>query len=215
MYVGAITAVLTVFAPEGYWESMKTLIMNPTADYNWDAGQGRRQVAKRGIGYMMDHPIFGLGIDNFTMQEGLYSDYAKETQAKGIGVKWSAPHNSWVEAGAETGIPGLFLWAALVVGSVVPLIRLRRKMPPSWATSGTIDQRFAYLATLYVPIALLGFVVCATFVSFAWSDQSYVIPAIAMGVQMCCERQFGLTARPSSRMRGAVQGARLARPTTA
>jgi branched-subunit amino acid transport protein AzlD len=91
------------------------------------------------------------------------------------------------------------LWIALVVGSTVPLIRLRRKMPASWATDGTPDQRFVYLATLYVPIALLGFVVCATFVSFAWSDQSYVLPAIAMGIQMACEKQFGLTLQAPKR----------------
>jgi O-antigen ligase len=215
-YLGSITAVLAVFAPDGYWLSMKNIIVNPTEDYNWDAGQGRRQIAQRGIGYMLDHPVFGLGIDNFDMQEGMYSDYAKERIASGHGVKWSAPHNSWVEAGAETGIPGLLIWVGLVVGGVVPLIRLRRRMPKAWATSGTTDQRFAYLATLYVPISLLGFVVCATFVSFAWSDQSYVVPAIAMGVQMCCERQFGLNNRPVTRMRGAApQGARVARPGTA
>ncbi len=215
VYLGAITTALTFFAPEGYWESMKNIVFNPTADYNWDAGQGRRQIAKRGMGYMFDHPIFGLGIHNFGMQEGMLSDYAKETLASGHGVKWSAPHNSWVEAGAETGIPGLILWGSLVVGSVVPLIRLRRRMPKAWATSGTTDQRFAYLATLYVPIAMVGFVVSATFVSFAWSDQSYVIPAIAMGVQMGCERQFGLTNNPPTRMRRSAQGARVARPSTA
>jgi O-antigen ligase len=215
VYLGGITIALTLFAPEGYWESMKNIILNPTADYNWDAGQGRRQIAKRGIGYMFDHPIFGLGIHNFGMQEGMLSDYAKETLASGHGVRWSAPHNSWVEAGAETGIPGLILWGSLVVGSVVPLIRLRRRMPKAWATSGTTDQRFAYLATLYVPIAVVGFVISATFVSFAWSDQSYVIPAIAMGVQMSCERQFGLSTNASTRMRRSAQGARVARPSTA
>ncbi len=198
LYVGGIGLTLGIFAPAGYWDSIITTFTNPTADYNWDAGGGRRQIAKRGMGYMMDYPIFGLGIDNFDMQEGLYSDYAKDLNARGIGVKWSAPHNSWVEAGAETGIPGLVLWGALVLGSVVSLVRLRKRMPKSWATTGTTDQRFVYLATLYVPIALIGFVVCATFVSFAWSDQSYVLPAIAMGVQMVCEQQFGLSTRAAA-----------------
>ena len=215
LYLGAITTVLALFAPAGYWDSMRNIIVNPTSDYNWDAGQGRRQVATRGMEYMFEHPIFGLGIDNFGMEEGMYSDYAKETLASGHGVRWSAPHNSWVQAGSETGIPGLILWGALLVGSVAQLVRLRRRMPKAWATSGTTDQRFAYLATLYVPIALLGFVTCATFVSFAWSDQSYVIPAIAMGVQMCCERQFGLTNRSSTQVRRTARGARAARPSTA
>ena len=67
---------------------------------------------------MLDYPIFGLGIDNFTMAEGLYSDYAKLAHELNIGVKWSAPHNSWVEAGAETGITGLVVWGALIIGSV-------------------------------------------------------------------------------------------------
>jgi O-antigen ligase len=213
VYVVGIATTLAFFAPSGYWDSMQSIITNPKADYNWDAGQGRRKLAERGIGYMLDYPVFGIGIDNFGMAEGLYSDYAKEMQALDIGVKWSAPHNSWVEAGAETGITGLVVWGALVLGSVGVLLKLRRRMPASWATDGTADQKFMYQATLYVPVAILGFAVCATFVSFAWSDQSYVLPAIAMGIQQACENELGLganAARPTSRQ---VRGRRALRPT--
>ena len=124
-----IATTLAFFAPAGYWDSMQSIITNPKADYNWDAGQGRRKLAERGIGYMLDYPVFGIGLDNFGMAEGLYSDYAKEMQALDIGVKWSAPHNSWVEAGAETGITGLVVWGALVFGSVGGLLKLRRRRP--------------------------------------------------------------------------------------
>jgi O-antigen ligase len=213
LYVCGIAAALAVFAPSSYWESMHDIIFDPQSDYNWDAPQGRRNLAKRGIGYMLDYPVFGLGIDNFTMAEGLYSDYAKLAHDLSIGVKWSAPHNSWVEAGAETGITGLVVWGALIVGSVGGLLKLRRQMPKSWATEGTPDQKFMYQATLYVPVAFLGFAVCATFVSFAWSDQSYVLPAIAMGVQKACEDELGLgasTARPAGHQ---VRGRRALRPT--
>ncbi len=88
----------------------------------------------------------------------MYSDYAKETLASGHGVKWSAPHNSWVQAGAETGIPGLILWGALVVGSSVQLIAAAAQNAEGLGDERDDRQRFAYLATLYVPIALLGFV---------------------------------------------------------
>lgn len=211
LYVGGIAALLTVFAPSGYWDSMRSIITNPQADYNWDAGQGRKNLAKRGIGYMFQYPVFGIGIDNFTMAEGLLSDYAKEMTALGIGVKWSAPHNSWVEAGAETGITGLVLWGALVVGSVAGLLKLRRRMPRTWATEGTPDQRFMYQATLYVPVAFLGFAVCGTFVSFAWSDQSYVLPAIAMGIQKACEEELGLARAPIGAAVRQMRGRRPAR----
>jgi hypothetical protein len=222
LYVGGIAATLAVFAPSSYWESMHDIITDPQSDYNWDAPQGRRNLAKRGIGYMIDYPVFGLGIDNFTMAEGLYSDYAKRAHELNIGVKWSAPHNSWVEAGAETGITGLIVWGALIVGSVGGLLKLRRRMPRSWATEGTADQKFMYQATLYVPVAFLGFAVCATFVSFAWSDQSYVLPAIAMGIQKACEDELGLgatAARPAvAQVRGRqvhgrqVRGRQVLRP---
>jgi len=181
--VAAIIVLMSLFAPQGYWTTMSNLVSNPKADYNWTDPQGRRQIAKRGIGYMMQYPIFGIGINNFAMAEGTISEYAQAMSLTDVGVKWSAPHNSWVEAGAETGIPGLFVWAALVVGSAGSLLRLRKKMPAEWAANGTPDQRFLYLATLYVPIAFIGFVVCGTFVSFAWSDQSYILPALSMGLQ--------------------------------
>lgn len=211
-YVAVIGVVFAMFMPAEYWQSIVDTFTNPTADYNWDSGGGRRQLAKRGMGYMLEHPIFGIGVDNFDMAEGL-SDYAKNREALGLGVKWSAPHNSWVEAGAETGIPGLILWAALVVGSAVRLVRLRRRMPAAWSRDGTPDQRFLYFATMYVPISLLGFMVTATFVSFAWSDQSYVLPAIAMGLQQACEKEFGLSA--STPARPVRAGRRALRPSAA
>jgi hypothetical protein len=114
------------------------------------------------------------------------------------------------------------VWGALIVGSVGGLLKLRRRMPRSWATEGTADQKFMYQATLYVPVAFLGFAVCATFVSFAWSDQSYVLPAIAMGIQKACEDELGLgatAARPAvAQVRGRqvhgrqVRGRQVLRP---
>lgn len=163
---------------------------------------------------MMDYPIFGIGIDNFAMAEGTISPYAQAMANTDVGVKWSAPHNSWVEAGAETGIPGLLVWAALVVGSAGSLLRLRRKMPREWAEKGNPDQRFLYLATLYVPIAFIGFVVCGTFVSFAWSDQSYILPAIAMGIQKVIQEQLPAMAQPVGR-RPIMRGQRVLRPARA
>ena len=49
-------------APPGYWKSMQTILEDPKADYNWDSLNGRRQLAKRGMGYMLAYPVFGVGI---------------------------------------------------------------------------------------------------------------------------------------------------------
>jgi O-antigen ligase len=178
--IGGVIVAMVMYAPSDYWDNMKTL-QNPTADYNYYAPTGRRQLAKRGFGYMRDYPLFGIGVDNFEMAEGTISPLAKELADSHIGLKWGPSHNSWVQAAAETGVPGLLVFAGLILGSAVSLLRLRRGMQRSWL-KGTPEQRFLYLATLYVPIAFLGFAVSSTFVTWAFNDLSFLLPAIALGL---------------------------------
>jgi len=168
--VGA-AAVLLIAAPQGYWKQMQS-ITSPTEDYNWTAKDGRKQVAKRGLQYMLDYPMAGIGISNFPRAEGTISDKARNWTQSEAGIRWSAAHNSHVEAGAELGIPGLILWISMLVGGVVGPLRLRRRLPKAWR-HGTQDQRFIYAATSYLPISMLGFIVTSTFVSFAYLDPVY------------------------------------------
>lgn len=202
--LGAVITTMALFAPPGYWEAQRKVIFDPKSDYNWDAQDGRRKIAKRGIGYMMQYPAFGVGIDNFAFAEGTISDVAQAIAHTTIGFKWSAPHNSWVQAGAETGVTGLAIWVALLVGSAGGLLVLRRRMPREWATSADPDARMLYLSTLYIPIAFVGFLISATFVSFAWSDQSYILPALAMGVQIAYLDKMRGTGQLPARPGGAV-----------
>ena len=191
--VVAAALLLIVAAPEGYWKQMKT-ISNPTQDYNWTERDGRKQIAKRGIKYMLDYPVTGIGIGNFGRAEGTISAKAKNWVAGQAGVRWAAPHNSHIEAGAELGVPGLAIWAAMLIGGIVGPIRLRRRLPRSWSR-GTADERFVYAATMYVPISMLGFAVCSTFVSFAYLDPVYVLLAFVSGLAVCAD---ALLRRPRS-----------------
>lgn len=177
----AAIAVMATTAPPGYWDSMRSILEDPKADYNWDATNGRRNIAKRGVGYMLQYPVFGVGINNFPLAEGTISDKARFAPA-GSGVRWAAAHNSYVQVGAETGFLGLGLWLSLLLGGVGGCIRLRSRMPRAWLRHGTQDQRFLYLSTAYLPIAFLGFAVTATFVSFAWTEVIYILSALVFGL---------------------------------
>ena len=79
-------------------------------------GIGRLQIWSRGIGYMMDNPVFGVGPGNFQTAEGTLSPFA-ERQQYGVGVRWNAPHNSFVQIGAELGLPGLALYIAVIASA--------------------------------------------------------------------------------------------------
>lgn len=114
--VVALTAGLLLVGNQQYWAMMGTLL-NPSEDYNF-AGQsetGRVEIWKRGLGYMMAYPLTGVGAANFGVAEGRLSERAKERLSRGAGTKESAPHNSFVMAGAEMGIPGLTCFVALIV----------------------------------------------------------------------------------------------------
>lgn len=211
-FVAIAAVTLAVAAPAGYWELMGT-ILNPTEDYNWDNDYGRRQVWTRGIGYMMGSPITGIGIGNFTRAEGTISDPATSfnLDPDRRRIKWSVAHNSFLETGAEMGIPGLILFSSLVFGGMVAMVRLRKRLPAAWAR-GDPQERFLFHLALYMPVSLLAFAVTGFFVSFAYQDPVYILAAFMAGLYVAAEaklreermidKQAPALRRPGWRVRG-------------
>lgn len=204
-FLGVTVAALVVAAPHGYWEQMKTLL-NPTEDYNWQTQEGRKAVAERGLGYMLHYPVFGLGINNFWRAECIEGEKAKE-HVVGTGIRCTAPHNSYVQAGAELGIPGLLLWCSLVFGSIGAMFKLRRWIPRAWA-HGDGQERFLYHAPLYFMLAMVAFAVTSFFLTFAWADIVYAIAAFMTGLHISVRAKLGRSAPAPV----AVPGRRPARP---
>jgi len=203
---------LAIAAPPGYWKQMQT-IASPTKDYNWDAVDGRRAVAERGLGYMLGYPIFGLGINNFWRAECFMSEKAVN-RVLGHGIRCTPPHNSYVQAGAETGFPGFFLWVWLVFSGIVGTNRLRRRLPKSWE-HGDPEQRLLYLSSLYLPLAMTGFAVTSFFLTFAWVDMVYMVTAMITGLYACVEARLPALQADAAALhqrRGRLAGRAIPRP---
>ncbi len=205
-FLGVASLALMFWAPQGYWEQMET-ISSPKEDYNWSSKDGRKEVAKRGLGYMMERPIFGVGIHNFWRMECLEGEKARNRKV-GRGIRCTPPHNSYIEAAAELGVPGFFLWSGLIFGGIVSMHRLRRRLPPGWRT-GDKEERFLYLLTQYLIVALVGFSVTSFFLSFAWVDIIYILAAFMAALYVSVEQKLhGVTPparapqRVASRQRG-------------
>jgi len=166
-----------LFAPEDYRNQMRSLL-SPTEDYSWTSTQGRKELAKRGMTYMVNSP-FGIGIDNFGKAEcSTLSWWYRVRSIKG-GVKCSAPHNTWVQAGAETGVLGFVLWIALIFGGIGTMVKWTGKVPRAWRT-GTAERRFLAAGPGYLATALFGFAAASTFVSFAWQEFAYLLVGFAV-----------------------------------
>jgi O-antigen ligase len=176
---GAVTVVVLVLLFLGndrYWEMMRT-ILNPTDDYNW-SGQsdgGRMEVWKRGVGYMLKHPLFGVGAHAFPVAEGTISSLARR-QEFGIGLKWSAAHNSFVEIGAELGIPGLAAFILLLATAFYSCFRIGRTPPQGGIVAAEAALGQALCATL------VGYLVVGSFLSQAYSAYMYITYGIIIGL---------------------------------
>ncbi len=184
----AVTVLgLMIAAPTGYWDQMRTLL-EPSSDYNWKSREGRKQLTKRGVGYMLDYPLFGVGINNFWRMECIEGEKAKNNQYN-TALRCTPPHNSWVQVGAELGIPGLLLYASLVLGGIGAMWRLRKRLPAQWI-SGSAQQRFVYLGTLYLMLAMIGYAVTSTFLTFAWLDPVYILGAFMVGLYVAAQDEL-------------------------
>lgn len=163
------------FASDKYWTSMGT-ILHPTTDYNYTDSEGRVEVWKRGLGYMIHNPVTGVGVAAYPVAEG-QSDLAQANAAEGKGFKWSVAHNSFLETGAELGIPGLLVFIAMLGVTGFSLTRLS----PRGRFAPWISRREMALAQMLIG-ALIGFTFAGFFVSAEYFAYLYFMLGLSVGL---------------------------------
>jgi len=165
--------LLVVLASDQYWHMMQTLL-NPKADYNWAGASsgGRMEVWKRGVGYMLHHPVLGVGLAAFPVAEGTLSSVAQR-QSYGGGAKWSAAHSSYVQVGGELGVTGAIIFLALL-----------------WTAFRGVTRRGPSTPPLGPPIAasLIGYAVSGAFLSQGYATILYAVLALAVGAAQLAPR---------------------------
>jgi putative inorganic carbon (HCO3(-)) transporter len=207
--IGAVAVVALLLAVGGgsaFWEKMGTLL-NPGDDYNWAGNNetGRLEVWKRGIGYMIQRPVLGVGANAFPMAEGMISPLASR-QEMGQGLKWSAAHNSFVQVGAELGVPGLLAFLALLAAAFRVTLTLSRARAPDGvpAPHGALAQ--ALTATL------VGYCVSGFFLSQAYSAFLYSVLGLVTALGCVTAHPAGSPSAPASPRRPVGRGGLLVRP---
>jgi hypothetical protein len=180
--VGAVAVLLVLAAPPGYWNQMST-VFSVEEDYNWTSDTGRKAVATRGIAYMLEYPLFGVGIDNFPRAEGTISSMARDAMPGGP-ISWTAPHNSYIQVAAELGIPGALVFVALVFGGMGGMFLVSRRASRRWGRRAVGTRREVVMASQYIALSFAGFTIGASFLSFAYLDLIYLLTAMSVGVYL-------------------------------
>lgn len=143
------------FAGTEYWQRMGTIV--DESDYNYHAGGGRIEIWKRGIGMMIDNPLIGAGIGQYSVAEGLL--HQSES-----GWKWSTAHNSYLQIGVELALPGLIVYLMILAKSIVVARKLQ-------ITPGPFDTSPFLLATASgLEVGFYGYCVSSIFLSQAYSS---------------------------------------------
>jgi O-antigen ligase len=169
-----VALVVLATASERYWTQMSTITSD--SDYNRSDETGRIKIWQRGIGYMLQYPVFGVGANNFNTAEGTLSPFAQRQQL-GRGVKWNAAHNSYIQVGAELGIPGLMMFVGIIATAFAALRRSSRR--GGVARTGNAGPEL----TQAISASLIGFVVGACFLSLAYSEILFTLLALAVAIQ--------------------------------
>lgn len=171
--VGGVLVLLMV-APDSYWNQMRTML-NPQEDYNTTELEGRKFVWQRGLGYMLDRPITGVGLKAFPVAEG-HSEIAQARAMGGMGFKWSVAHSSFIETGAELGVPGLLLF----LGIFVVAFKVLRRIRPAAGETRENSRRRA-LAQMLMG-SFVGFLICGFFLSAQHFSILYALIGLTLGL---------------------------------
>jgi hypothetical protein len=159
--MGSLLLVLfSYFAPDGYWDRMST-IGKKDQDYNVAEQSGRLQVWKRGIGFMINNPVLGVGPNAFAVADG---------ESRGGLGKWSVAHNSFVQIGAELGITGLVLFVSMLWSSLKSLKTARTRLPPGSPEGNLLAA---------VEVGFYGFMASGFFLSQSYSTVLFLLVGLS------------------------------------
>jgi O-antigen ligase len=203
---GVVAAVVLLAAGGQAFRSRASTILRPTEDYNWQDETGRLALWRRGLAYVRERPVLGLGLDSFRGAENTVSPVARRRRMAGRGAPYLVAHNMFIHVTAELGIPALIAFTMALAAAGRTLHRVRRHYERAWPDEG---DRAALARSLMA--SLIGFCVCGMFLSVAYSPFLHVLFGLTIGlgalapVSSSVPRQAGFMARGGYGLAGDAQ----------
>ena len=86
-----------------------------------ESAESREYLFKTSVKYTFEHPLFGVGPDQFSSFEG------KSSMAQGEHGTWHATHCAFTQVSSECGIPAFIFFTAGIVSALLLVVRTYRK----------------------------------------------------------------------------------------
>jgi len=172
---------LLLFLPQNLKNRYTTLFSNqepssdqpdaPQADDAAGSTRAREYLLKTSIGMTLQHPLLGVGPNEFLISEGAMA------KSRGEHGQWQVSHNSYTEVSSEDGIPAFFFFLAGLYCTFRTFYSIyRNRQGPEW--------RKVRIAAFCLMLSMVGFGVAIFFLSLAYS---LYIPAI-IGLAISLDR---------------------------
>jgi O-antigen ligase len=180
--IGVVTGgllIFVLFAPQSYWDRVATIWGGgsdaaQSDEYLRSGITPRWEIWKTGVRIMLENPVLGVGIGNFNIAEGMTHGGTKFGSGR-----WTAPHNSFTQIGAELGLIGLALITYLLyrgIGNCRAVIRATRRSP---------QLRYHFHLAQGLEASLYGYIVGGMALSHAYSDFFYFLIAVTVLLRWC------------------------------
>jgi O-antigen ligase len=199
----SVGGVLFVTAlPRETFDRLMTVFSQVQVDSSaGESAQVRREILKHAAVDMITHPVFGVGPGQFGDYTGKETRHADGSGSPGL---WYQTHNTYLQVGAEDGLPALaFFLAAL--GSTFRL--LSRVYSRTLRPKATDEIRKLNLAAFCMLISMVGFCTAVFFLSFAYHFHLPAMAGIAMSLAQAAEHEFGIPMKGAGGLPGLRQHA--------
>lgn len=151
-----------IFAPASYWDRLQTI-----GTYQEDSSaMGRLELWGIAVSLIPEHPVFGVGFNNFTR-------YAFNT-----------PHEAYLQVAAELGLPALFVYVSLL-GTGIYAAYLARKL----AAPDRKNNPYIHAASLGIMCCLTAVTIQGFTTGLAHREVVHVFVCLAYCVRAIAEAE--------------------------
>lgn len=135
------------------------------------SSEARLDLWTAGLRMIEDNPVFGVGPANFSAATEVYSE----------GHSGQIAHNTYIEVGAELGIPALLLLGAILLVSWNRMRRLGKRLTVAGNKTG------AWIANSF-KVGIVGYSVAAVFISAAYIRHAWFIIFLGVVLEKVADR---------------------------
>ncbi|HVN63481.1 MAG TPA: O-antigen ligase family protein, partial [Candidatus Binataceae bacterium] len=194
--MAAVGALLLALGPSSMIHRLEQIRVYGSVESGSELSTRIRWELDRAAIHMIEsHPVFGVGLDQFRNEEVRYNP-----RLLIVDPYQHIAHNTYLELGAEGGMPTLALYLAILILTLYTCKEIE--------TDRAIPEAFTSLA-YSVRIGLIGFMVAAVFLSAQYVKEPWVLVCLAPNLLEISRQAAGKRKRTAQKWASRAQSATL------